>query len=397
MRHTLLFSAAGHAAARQAWSVVVVAIAACCHCYGENSDQWQAPDQPAWTNTISNVLASETQSGLKPDKVAPPVAVDRTTGQVYVYGQGNGGVLMASTDAGNTFAKLTQPLKSWGFIYFTPVSISPDGGRLAIFASRGGLSLDEGKTWSVFSEGPKWGLEQASVCWREDGRMVLAREHSCDNKNKLFLSLDTGRTWNDLGNTYSACNLGLLPTGTIVTQQGSPDERGSWPVNRSDDRGKTWTTHPVSKDPSAAAAKHGVQFVYSVVTFKDVPYWLSCSGVYITKDDGKTWTVVGNPFPDTLVGKEHFPVQGPMFGKDEHHILVMLGDQFIETVDGGAHWHSLMPTPRKVPSWYACAFAGYDPIRDILYFSMRHTADAHEWVQDQIYRAELKRETKKTQ
>jgi hypothetical protein len=362
----------------------------------KSADQWRAPDQPKWTNITDNVLASETKHGLGADKVAPPVAVDRTTGRVYIYGQGNGGVLMASSDAGNTFIKLEQPLKSWGFIYFTPVSISPDGGRLAIFASRGGLSLDEGKTWSVFSEGPKWGLEQASVNWREDGRMVLAREHSCDNKNKLFLSLDTGRTWNDLGNTNSTCNLGLLPTGTIVTQQGSPDDRGSHPVNRSEDRGKTWTAHPVPDDPIASGAKHGVQFVYSVVTFKNVPYWLSCSGVYTTKDDGKTWAVVGKPFPENIAGKEHFPVQGPMFGKDENHILMMLSDQFIETVDGGEHWHPLMPTPQKVPSWYACAFAGYDPTRDILYFSMRHTADAHEWVQNHIYRAELKRETKKT-
>ena len=395
MSHTPMFNATGHAVARQAWYFWVVAMVACCPCFGgENSDPWRAPDKPEWTSIISNVLASETQSGLKPDKVAPPVAVDRTTGTVYIYGQGNGGVLMSSADGGNTFVKLTQPLKSWGFIYFTPIFVSPDGGRLAIFASRGGHSLDAGKTWNVFSEGPKWGLEQASINWNEDARMVLAREHSCDNKNKLFLSLDTGRTWNDLGNEYSTCNLGLLTSGTIVTQKGSPDERGLWPVNRSEDSGKTWTTHPVDKDPNSADGKQGIQFVYSIVTFKGVPYWLSCSGVYTTKDDGKTWTVVGTPFPGNLTGREHTPIQGPMFGKDENHIVVLLKDQFIETVDGGQHWHSLMPTPQKVPSWYACAFGGYDPIHDILYFSMRHTADAHEWVHDQIHRAKLQRETK---
>jgi len=360
------------------------------------TDRWRAPDQPTWTSIIANVLASETKAGLGTDTVAPPIAVDRTTGRVYIYGQGNGGFLMTSTDAGETFVKPPQPPnRGWGFIYFSPISVSPDGGRLAIFASSGGLSLDAGNTWTVFSEGPKWGLEQASVNWREDGRTVLAREHSCDGKEKIFLSTDTGKTWNDLGNTHSATALGLLPSGTIVTQRTPEFGKPALPVNRSDDQGKTWTTHPVPTGPAAAGAEGGVQFSYAVVTFKNASYWLANAGLYTTKDDGRTWTVVGSPFPDSMAGREHFPVQGPMFGKDENHILVMLSDQFIESVDGGAHWHALMPTPVKVPSSYACAFAGYDPIRDNLYFSMRHTADAHEWVHNHIYRAELKRQAKK--
>jgi hypothetical protein len=249
---------------------------------------------------------------------------------------------------------------------------------LAIFGSRGGHLLDTGKTWSVYSEGPKWGLEQACINWQEDGRTVLALEHSCDGKNKIFLSVDFGFPWNDLGNIYSATTMGLLPTNTIVTQKTPDWGKEPLPVNRSEDHGKTWTIQPTPNIPSTTGVDRSVQFVCSITTFKGVPYWLSTTGLYTTKDDGKSCTIIGNSFPDTMVGKDHFPFQGPFFGRDENHILIMMNDQFIETIDGGVHWHSLMATPIKVPSSYACAFAGFDPINDILYFSMRHTADAHD-------------------
>jgi hypothetical protein len=84
-------------------------------------------------------------------------------------------------------------------------------------------------------------------------------------------------------------------------------------------------------------------------------------------------------------------MQGPFFGIDENHIIVMMQDEFIESFDGGATWKKLADTPKWVWSTYACAFSGYDPINDILYFSTRHYGGAHAWVYNRIYRLPLAR------
>lgn len=376
----------------------------------EPSDPWQPPTNPAWTNIILQVIAGTAKNGLSPNTVAPPVAVDRTNGRLYVYGQGNSGKFLISDDLGETYSLPPQApgqrKDSWGNIYYTPLWLSPDeGGRLAIFSSSGGVTLDGSKTWTYFSDGPGNGMEQGAVNWYDDAKTVLVTEHNGPNKSNLMLSTDRGATWKRLGKEHFSHAIGILPSGTLVSQRGKRDGgRAEAPIFRSTDGGLTWTESP-APTIGAIAPHNGVQFHYSVVNFRKKPYWVADSGVYTTLDDGATWVPVGRTFPVEFSTRsaqaprpttardeqERSPVQGPMFGRDERHIVVLMTNQFIETMDGGEHWHALIPTPQPVPSTYACAFAGYDPTRDVLFFSMRHDQGAHGWVFGHIYRAELMR------
>jgi hypothetical protein len=135
------------------------------------------------------------------------------------------------------------------------------------------------------------------------------------------------------------------------------------------------------------------QFLNYVVRFNKQSYWLANTGIYTTPDTGKTWSVLGSVFPSTLEGLQKTPIAGPFFGKDSNHLVVMLQDKFIESMDRGANWHYLCATPYWIWDMYACAFAGYDPIHDMLYFSTRHYGGAHGWVYNRIFKIALGRWT----
>ena len=379
--------------------------------------EWAPPTIDKWNNIMKALLASEKEEGLvRWDNTAPPVAVDRTNGYVYTQGQSNGGALMVSTDQGHTFKWFNKEAKDWGFI-FNQLWISPDGGKIAVFSTRCGFTLDSGKTWTYL---PSTYIRYGLVNWDDDSNFVFAQMHG--NGSMGSYPISEKLSWDEskgkpgmkpwvslLPPDKGSPNIGILPGGILVMQSSGA------PVMRSEDSGKTWDSYPAPTNPNTPGLDPKFSFNLRVVTFKKESYWLASGGVYTTADMGKTWTVLGNPFPASLLATDahtkHImgvtvhgspfppslrgpiskPMEGPFFGKDSNHLIVMLADKFIESFDRGVTWHKLADTPIWVWDNYACAFAGYDPINDILYFSTRHFGNAHHWVENHFYNLYLAR------
>jgi photosystem II stability/assembly factor-like uncharacterized protein len=210
------------------------------------------------------------------------------------------------------------------------------------------------------------------VNWDEDARLVLVRSHTWPSR--VWISKDSGDSFTEITTPENNdVNLGILDRGVIVAQPGNADPyTGKHALLRSEDFGKTWTPVTLPQYAGAPTTKNFVQFLGVPRRFKGKTYWLANAGIYTTADSGKTWTLLGNHFPDDFVQHWNWVLTGPLFGKDENQMLVMLNDRFIETMDGGNTWHTLAHTPVKNNGGnvYQYSFA-YDPIHDILYANHR--------------------------
>jgi len=317
-------------------------------------------DKGTWT-VISDSLVP---ARGKNEKTAG-IAVDRTTGDVLVL-LNNCGELYHSSDKGTTFRRIDggkldrgRCETGWG------LNVDPNDGRhIACFAiyGTGGLTLDGGATWSRMP-GP-W--DYGAVDWSAaDPKVMLAARH--ESRGQIHLSKDGGRTWTQAttgveSRAGSSIGIGVVDAGTLLLHR--KDDSG---IERSTDDGATWM--PVSPlNPKSRVA----------VVFRNTVYWVGAEGLIVSKDKGKTWQVQG-----TAVDA----IMGPLFGKDENHVVVVGRSGFSETTDGGKTWKLVLPLSsldseldRHSPIWRAKCMVSWfdhfawDPIGNVFYHAKMYDA-----------------------
>ena len=268
------------------------------------------------------------------------VSVDRSTGDVYLLANNIG--ICKSTDEGNEFSLVSGDAVTGRFETGWGLNIDPNGKRLMCFTIYGSsaYSGDAGKSWEPSKLGH---LDYGAVDWGTTGQDMLAECH--ESGGKLEFSRDAGADWKELGAGYWA--LGLFDGQTLLASK--LHENG---ILRSTDGGETWSK--VSDEPLSAPV---------MVEFKGVGYWLGQHGLLRSKDHGATWTLVGaTPNGATL---------GPMFGRDDRHMVVGAADGLYESKDGGKSWVLAAPLAPdiKVLTGGKYGTYGWDPIHDIFYAS----------------------------
>jgi hypothetical protein len=102
---------------------------------------------------------------------------------------------------------------------------------------------------------------------------------------------------------------------------------------------------------------------------KTVGYWTSDAGLLASKDKGATWAVQGSPVR---------AFQGPFFGKDESHIVVVGKEGFQETTDAGKTWKLAAPLPADYVA-DRMTLCAWDASANIFYIS-RMTKPAFKFV-----------------
>ena len=299
------------------------------------------------------------------------VFADRTTGDAYLLRWNRG--LLRSGDGGKTFErvdgeKICRPNSGPHTGY--SAQISANGKKIAVFnfwtgtMAPSGYSLDGGETWQQFGNATRdrdW--EFGAMDWDSGTAMAVPHE----TNNGLYVSTDAGKTWTELdksgGNADSLrpTILGLGVLGPKALLVGYADR-----IERSADGGKSWTK---VSDFSATG---------QAVKFKNKAWWLtrpSAQNVYpgyatparqsviVSDDQGKTWSAHGTPLPANAQGAWF----GPLFGKDENHIVVAAGRGFYETTDGCKTWKLAARLPDGYDLKWIWRAATWDPIRDIFY------------------------------
>jgi 6-phosphogluconolactonase (cycloisomerase 2 family) len=205
-----------------------------------------------------------------------------------------------------------------------------------------GFSTDGGATWEAFANvGRDWDF--GAMDW--DSRTALGARHEFDG---LHLTVDGGKNWTQLAR--SRCNpfitgLGVLGPATLLVATANS-------IERSEDGGKTWTK---VSDLGGTGP---------VVSFKGRLWWLSGAGgknVVTSADQGKTWAVHGEALPAA-------GVLGPLFGKDENHVVVATSAGFHETTDGCKSWKLAVAPPEDYAIGVGSG-AAFDPVHDVFYIT----------------------------
>jgi len=247
--------------------------------------------------------------------------VDRTNGDVYIIVLANG--LWKSKDKGAVFERIDG-----GKVAYTPnggegnpagLDADPDGNRFMCFMMHGtgALVLDSGAT---VVKCPINSTDCGATDW-SDGKTMIAVYH--EQNGKAGISLDGGATWTNIGAGFEG--VGVFDAKTFVATK--TKEPG---ISRSQDGGLTWAK--VSDlMPTGEAMR----------VFKGVGYFTSKKGLLVSKDKGATWAVQGKPIECKV---------GPLFGKNEKHLVVGTNEGLMETTDGGQTWNLAAPIP-DWPEW----------------------------------------------
>ncbi|MBI3829491.1 MAG: beta-propeller fold lactonase family protein [Planctomycetes bacterium] len=296
-----------------------------------------------WVGVWLDGYKDGVNAGFDPEKLSAVVGVDRTSGDVFLCGWFIG--VWKSSDGGKSFArvdkgKITGP--GCGPIQPNSIQISPEGKKIAIFNmwnSQGpsGYSLDGGGTWESFANvGRDWDFGAMDF----ESKTALGARHEFDG---LHLTVDGGKTWTQLKKSRAdpwLTGLGALGPDTLLAAT-------EYLIERSEDGGKTWTK---ISDLGGTGP---------VVRFKDKLWWLGGAHkktVLESADQGKTWAVAGAPLPANCVA-------GPLFGKDENHVVVATNEGFYESTDGCKTWKLAVPLPEDCP----LRGAAFDPVHDTFY------------------------------
>jgi len=333
---------------------------------------WVPPTAADWTSLGRRLDEAYQQARKENPKVgggvvwAPLVSVDRTDGRLFAFPQG--GALWVSKDRGQSFEWLNREVLSWGFNESpTNLYVSPEGTKMRIFSSdRSGFSLDGGKTWKYMNFKLKYGFEDGQINWdgTGDGKMIVARSHTWPSR--MWLSRDAGETFTEyppeIMKQINTQNMALMDDDVLLFQSDK--------LMRTEDYGKTLAEVPLPAYAAPDGKKVPGAFIGLSRRLNDSVYWLNATGVYSSADKGKTWMIVGQPFPPEWIQKR-LVRSGPLFGRDANQMLVLCLTHVAETLDAGKSWHVLAELPvRLEDAPWAHSFA-YDPIGDVLYCNNR--------------------------
>jgi outer membrane protein assembly factor BamB len=303
--------------------------------------------QPAgqWVSISDGFLAEVQAQGLKPSWPGKTtgVAVDRTTGHVYMIVTGLG--VWRSSDQGATFRRVDGKTVSGRCETGYSLRADPAGKRLACFMLDGksAMTADAGATWSPIKNVAR-GFDWAAVDWsQKDIKTIFGLVHESGGIG--IVTQDGGRSWKQLGKGYFA--VGVFGADVLVCAKAK--ERGIW---RSTDGGEKW--QKVSE-----ATPVGVATV-----FQGAGYWLSDQGLLASRDRGSSWPRVCGAAGASW---------GPFFGKDANHFVVVDKQGFEETTDGGRTWKLIAPLPAPFRKdynprgWFVNV--AWDPLGKVCYAS----------------------------
>lgn len=269
------------------------------------------------------------------------IAIDRITGDFYGFLPNSG--VWKSTDMAKTF-KLSYEVAKGGCGSSFSMCIDPSDGKRLMLLLAGGpsaLTLDGGATWKPVKNEGLW----VTVDFSDPEAKTMASRYGGHSEWKI--SGDQGQTWKSIKTKEWAWTVGIFDSKTWVAFGDVTVDGGA-------------SYKPFEGD------KVNARVPAVMPPFKGTAYVAAKGGFAVTKDKGKTWTLLATP-------KE--PDYGVYFGKDENHLIMATrGEGFWESKDAGKTWKNVMSfpfPPHDVPTQGdhgGVGTCGYDPVHDIFYY-----------------------------
>jgi hypothetical protein len=219
-------------------------------------------------------------------------------------------------------------------VYGAPISVSRDGG--ATFQPMHGKSSH---------------VDWCAVDWPQ-AEFILALKH--EQNDLLIASTDGGKTFRDVGKGYGPAF--IFDAKTAVVAETKTKERPSPKILRTTDAGATFTPMVTATVKALPQYRHGKL------------YWITDKELIASSDQGKSWTTISS-----LKDGRY----GPLFGKNDDHLLVLTNAGIVESKDGGKTWSTPIALPAELKGVGPLSWIGYDARNDILY-AMKMTSDLHQ-------------------
>ncbi|MDD5262291.1 MAG: hypothetical protein PHD76_10645 [Methylacidiphilales bacterium] len=285
------------------------------------------------------------------------IAVDPTTGNLYLYGKA--GELEISQDKGATWTSIPCPVTGGSGGFGSAVNMAyPFTGRIALFAGDGhsGITLDGGKTWRQFDVTPhscQWG----DVDWSSpEPSLMIDNSWDRGDGKQPAVSTDLGKSWtmsSPLAGVWGPKNgggdtkVGIFDSNNILAANGN-----SKGILISHDCGTTWTKTADFTATGNNPIHYGTRL-----------YWVSTQGV-MTTTNGSDWNLLGTALPNAI--------SGPYFGKSEGEMMVITGRGVFITLDAAGTWRKVSELPKVIANGKTVTGnrVAWDPIHNLIYAIM---------------------------
>ena len=221
-----------------------------------------------------------------------------------------------------------------GTEYWTGVSVSNDGDRMAVTGENLYITKDSGESWTVYPFGDLYD-GAAMVEMSDDGSLiVMANIHRVDD---IYISTDYGQSWisdtleSDISSIY------VSYTGSLIAALLRDNE-----LLLSKDKGKTWEECGFDQDQWLDLAGSSTGKYLLVSNFSAIKYESEeKSEILLSRDYGESWD------SHEIEGIKPLICQ-PAVSDDGNSLIVgsnTVGTAFKLSRDGGLTWESLEQPP----------------------------------------------------
>jgi photosystem II stability/assembly factor-like uncharacterized protein len=304
-------------------------------------------DDAAWQPVATVLLKSEKTGfgGLC------GVLVDHHTGDLFVNLSDRG--MFHSSDQGKSWKRVsdTQPkgrTETPGCWLLDPTGKSGKMVAALVYGSPIAVSTDRAGTWK-YLDNKSSHIDWCAVDWTDpDSRFVLALKH--ESGGLLLASSDGGKSFVEVGKGHGTG--WVFDSRTAVVAAVKSKETPKPHLLRTTEGGKIFK-------PCGGYSPVGTGSAQALPRWHDgTLYWLVEGSLIATTDRGESWKKVGEIKDATY---------GPVFGKDDNHLLVLTTAGVVESTNGGVSWSKPLPPPKEMKGISGLSWLEYDPKNDVLY------------------------------